>query len=145
MSKESVIWLVKDGNGLLHPFQDNDYELVSKMKVGEETSFTHRRIRTAGLHRKYFALIKLAYENQDHYKDIYVFRKVLEMRAGYYTPIKTERGHDLAIPKSIAYSELDQTGFEALYNSVFSEVEKLLNLVTSEDKESFINELMRFA
>lgn len=144
MSKLTDIWLIKTSNGTLLPFQDSDYQIANKLKVGEETCFTLKRIRVPGFHRKYFALINLAFENQAHYSDVYVFRKVMEMRAGYYTPIKTERGHDLAIPKSIAYSEINQDEFTELYEKVYLEVEKLLELVKEEDKEMFQSELSRF-
>lgn len=145
MSKEKEIWLIKTEKGVFIPFQESDYETAQRIKVAEETCFTIKRIRIPAFHRKYFGLIKLAFENQDHYKNDYVFRKVIEMRAGYFETVVTEKQVELYLPKSIAYSELDQVEFEDLYNKVYAEVEKLLGLVKEEDKEMFQNELSQFA
>lgn len=146
MSKEREIWLIKSGDGnTFHPFADSDYETAKRIKPMVETCFKITHIRSPLFHRKYFALINLAFENQHHYSDIYVFRKTMEMRAGYYIPVKSERGNEFSIPKSISYNELDQTDFEKLYDSVWQEISKMLNLVKEEDKEMFLDELARFA
>ena len=145
MSKDKEIWLIKTGKGYFIPFQDSDYEIAQRIPAGEENCFTYKHVRLPSFHRKYFALIKLAYENQDHYKDQYVFRKVLEMRAGYHELVITEKGKELYLPKSIAYSEIDQADFEKLYDGVYAEIEKMLGLVSEEDRQYFQNELAQFA
>lgn len=145
MSKEKLIWLIKREDGAFIPFQDDDYQTAKRIKPMVETCFTVKLIRNPQFHRKYFALIKLAFENQDYYTNDYVFRKILEMRAGYFIPVMTERENMVHVPKSISYSELDQSEFEQLFDKVYLEVEKLLKLVKQEDKEMFLNELAQFS
>lgn len=168
MSKGIEIRLVKDPQGKFHPFGQSDEENAKKIPVGDDTVFRLQRIRNPFFHRKYWALIKLAYENQDTYTDMDVFRKSIQSRAGYIEPMPVIINNDqekakfinwvkevlrklennepisLPVPKSISYGELDQTQFEELYSKVLNEVYKLLNVVKDEDKEMFEAELAGF-
>lgn len=146
MSKEREIWLIRmEGSNVLYPLNEPDQQAISRIAPMKETCFSYKHIRSPQFHRRYFALINLAFENQHHYTDIYVFRKILEMRAGYFEPVITETKKKLYLPKSISYDTLDQTDFELLYSKVWGEIEKLLNLVKEEDKEMFLNELASLA
>lgn len=138
------ITLIKDDSGLFHPFMQPDIEAAAKIPVGEDNVFRLQRIRNPRHHRKYFALIKLAFQNQDTYQDEYVFRKMMEMKSGYYTPVTTDKEVTIYIPKSISYNVLDQDGFSDLYDKVFIEITKFLKIEKEKDMEVFLTELNSF-
>lgn len=144
MSKGVTITLVKSPDGLFHPFTEHDRTTASKIPVGEDNVFRLQRIRNPRHHRKFFALIKLAFENQDEYKDIDVFRKVMQMRAGYFDTVVTEKKVTLYLPKSISYGELDQIGFQELYEKTYVEITKFLKIEKEKDREVFDSELAGF-
>lgn len=77
----------------LKPMYDEDYEEKKKLKIGEVYEATIKRPRNLSFHKKYFALINLAWEYQneravEHFKhNIELFRKTIEVAAGWCDPI----------------------------------------------------------
>ena len=133
------VWLIKDSYNRLHPFGDHDREKVEKMKEGDPYLFERESVRNHMFHRKYFAMMRLAYENQDEITDEYRFRKLMEMRAGYFEFVKTDKG-EMWWPKSISYEKLEQEDFEQLYDKVWQVLQDRYGF-----DEDFINELANFA
>lgn len=131
------LWLTKSGNAL-HPLKNRDVELLESLNT-EPHLWSVVTVRNKLFHRKYFGMIRLAYENQDEFTDEYIFRKITEMRAGYYQYIKTEKG-ELWMPKSIAYEKISQEDFEKLYDEVW----KVLQDKYGFDND-FLDELNTFA
>lgn len=133
------LFLIKDHNGLFHPMNDNDREKAAKIREGEDNLFTLKKIRNIRFHRKYFVLIKMAFENQDQYQDIDDFRYVMQMKAGYYKRIITDKGVTF-LPKSIAFDKMDADEFESLYEAVW----KVLYNTFAFERELFEQELNQF-
>ena len=84
--------LTKTADGVFVPSTGIDYDTASKIKAGTEYNFSYKKIRNPRLHRKYFALINLLFENQDLFENKYAFRKWLEVKAGYYDAAITDSG-----------------------------------------------------
>jgi len=76
--------LVKKTQTGLRPMYDSDFEKYSKIEVGEEFEIEYTKKRNIKFHRKFFALIKLAFENQEDYKSMERMRKKLIEVAGYF-------------------------------------------------------------
>ena len=90
-----------------------------KIANNELVKVTLKKQRFVPLHRKYFALINTAFDNQNNFKNPDTFRKFIEIEAGYYTPIyKPNTGEVYKIPQSIAFDKLDELEFRELYSSV---------------------------
>jgi len=90
-----------------------------KIANNELVKVTLKKQRFVPLHRKYCAIIRTAFYNQDRYKNYEVFRKFIEIEAGYYTPIyNPSTGEVYKIPQSIAFDKLDELEFRELYSSV---------------------------
>lgn len=115
--------LVNTINGLI-PECEEDYEGKKRLKLGETYCADIHLVRNPGHHRKYFAMIRTAWEYlpeslQYFFKTREGFRKHVEMAAGYsepfFSPIRQEW---LEGPKSIAYDKLGQSEFEELYLAV---------------------------
>lgn len=117
MSKGIDIWLIKDDIGHFHPLNDIDREKAAKIPTMEENCFTIKRIRNPKFHRKYFKLLQLVFENQDKYSDFEHFRQIMQMKAGYFDCVVTDKG-EVYLPRSIAYDAMDETQFSELYEKV---------------------------
>jgi len=57
--------LVKKTNGGLKPMYESDYEIYSKIPLGEEFEIEYKKVRNLKFHKKMFALFKLCFENQE--------------------------------------------------------------------------------
>ena len=109
----------------LKPLYDADYDEKRKLKIGEVYEADIRRPRNLAFHRKYFALINLAWEYQDervteHFRhDVGVFRKTVELAAGWCEPVwSIDRREWVEMPKSIAFDSMDADEFRNVYERV---------------------------
>lgn len=134
------LWLIKDREGKFHPLNESDREKADKIPALEETLFTYKKIRNGKFHRKYFAMLNMAYDNQDQYKNFDHFRKIIQMKAGYYDTVVTDKG-EVYLPLSIAFDKMDNNEFEKLYEAAW----KVLYELFAFDRELFENELNAFA
>ena len=125
--------------GLVPKF-DSDLEALKKIKIGEDVKVKISRPRNINFHRKYFALMNLAFENQDLYDDITTFRYIIQMKAGFYTIVKTHKGELMYFPDSISFGSMDESKFEELYSKVLDVILQFLEI----DKETVENELINF-
>jgi hypothetical protein len=123
----------------LVPLYSSDYDNLNKIKIGEEIKVSVSRPRNYLFHKKYFALINLAFENQDQYTDITTFRYILQMKAGYFEPIKTDKGI-VYLPQSISFAKMDEDDFSELYSKVLDVILAFLEI----EKETLENELHNF-
>ena len=132
----------KTHNGYIPAF-DSDYELrkLDKHKVGEKFWIDIKIARNYLFHKKYFAMLKLAFENQEKFQDLTEFRLLAQMKAGYYKEVKTEKGI-VYMPSSISYDSLDNTAFEQLYNKVHDVLWK--EYFSGIDNEVLQNEILNF-
>jgi hypothetical protein len=58
------LWLVKDFEGKFVPYNEPDYEKAKRIPEGEDNLFEVKRVRNPGHHRKYFAMINLAFQTR---------------------------------------------------------------------------------
>lgn len=133
----------------LKPLADSDYEEKKKLKLGEIYTCEIRLMRNYKFHRKYFALINLAWEYQTEKTTAFfsenkeAFRKTVEVAAGHFEQVYSiERREWVQIPKSIAFDKMDNVEFEQLYNNVktvlFNTFLKHIN------EQEFLNQLLNF-
>jgi len=77
-----------------------------------------RKNRNVKNHRRFFAFIKMSFDMQDTYETIDIWRRVLQMKAGHFDEVVTEKGKLLYLPKSIAWDELDEIEFRPLFTEI---------------------------
>lgn len=109
----------------LKPLYDEDYEEKKKLKLGEVYEVTIKQPRNLAFHRKYFALINLAWEYQsekvvEHFHhNQELFRKTVEVAAGWCDVMYSiSRKEWIEIPKSISFDKMDNNEFTLLYDRV---------------------------
>lgn len=129
----------------LAPKYDSDREEFKKLKRNSEVVAEIKKGRSIEFHKKYFALLKLTYENFPEWlEDTLNVHSVEDLR----TRIKIDLGlyevshygnQSIIIPKSIAFDKMDETEFEKFYNmSVNHILKNYLKGVTNEQIEEEI-------
>ena len=133
------LYLFKNLNGTFTPCHSSDHDKAKKLKAGEEYLCKVTRPRNIKFHRKYFALLNLAFDNQDQFSVFDRFREAVTIAAGY-----TERkghldGTTRLEAKSISFGSMDEDEFIELYSSTLDVIIKVLG-VTSHEIEQNIQE-----
>ncbi len=122
-------------HGLI-PMYPSDQDNKRQLKIGETYEADIRNPRNVGHHRKFFALINLAYQNTDMDMPFDSFRRYLTMKAGYFKTYTTPKGTYYEA-ESISFSSMSQDKFEELYSRVVDVVIREIG-VTSEEIENAI-------
>lgn len=91
-------------------------EIINGMRDSEIV--TYKRKRNPKNHRRYFAFIKQAFDMQERFTNIEVFRKYLQCAAGHYDEAIDSKGRMIFMPRSIEWSNLDETEFKPLFDQV---------------------------
>lgn len=140
------------------PASPETQAMHAKQKLGTLSRAKFVKVRNAKFHRKYFALLNLAfdywevadqeYKGQTVTKNFERFREDVQIIAGFGEAVWNIRGEMRMISKSIAFGNMEQDDFDALYSSV---VDVLLKRVlaakgfTRESIDALVDQLMKFA
>lgn len=139
----------------LSPSGEEAAELIQKLRMGETVLVDVKRPRNIQYHRRFFAMLGYAYEHWDpepvEYKgvkvgkNLEVFRAWCIARAGYYELSVTPDGKVRAEPESMSFANMDQLGFEKLYNDVANVILKyVLVSYKKADLDEVVDKLVRF-
>ena len=114
--------------GLL-PACEEAAEWLRKKKLGATILVEPREIRNGGFHRKYFALLNLAfdywrdnaetieYKGQPVLPDFDRFRRDVAILAGFYRPVTNIKGEVRLEAESISFASMSEERFEELYSA----------------------------
>ena len=140
----TALHLIRTGTGAFVPATDEDAGLAKRFKVGSMARVELKLMRNSQFHRKFFALVKIAFDmwsetlpeqtwrgmpvvpNIDH------FRRDLIISAGFHDVVwSTKKDKDgnqtfRVIPKSISFANMDQDEFEKVYSAVIDVVLRML-------------------
>lgn len=129
----------------LTPKYESDREEFKKLKRNAEVVVEIKKGRNIEFHKKYFALLKLTFENFPEWlEDTLNVHSVEDLR----TRIKIDLGlydishygnQSIIVPKSIAFDKMDETEFEKFYRmSVNHIIKNYLKEVSNEQIEEEI-------
>tara|TARA_R100000808_G_C2141025_1_gene148854 strand:+ start:643 stop:1062 length:420 start_codon:yes stop_codon:yes gene_type:complete len=127
--------------GGLKPLDTEDEEKMKTLPKDWEGLVTLKHPRNYRFHKKYFALINLGFENQEAYNNVDHFRKIMQMKAGFYDICRTDKGI-VPLPKSISFGSMEEGQFSEVYGKVLEQVADHLGLGTddlSEEVEKKLN------
>lgn len=109
---------------VLTPEQARSYGGKMLAPLCDEIDFTgevmvdiHKN-RSPGNHKRFFAFRNVSFAMQDHYTDEEVWRKVLQLKAGFFDEVVGDKGNTIYLPRSIDWSKLDELEFKDLFNRV---------------------------
>lgn len=132
----------------LFPATDEDMEKLLKVKKGEVAEVNVKVLRNYRFHKKYFALIKTAYnfltepQREFFHNSVDGFRYTLEVAAGYYDEFySVTRQEWIQKPKSIAFDKMDEAEFSKLYEAVVNIIFKLFLDNSKVSRDQFYNAL----
>lgn len=140
------ICLQNTTSGLI-PLYDSDLFEKKKLKIGQIYEVEIKKARNVQFHKKFFALIKLAWLNMpEKYDGIYPhpenLRKAFLIEAGYFETYYLIDGTQIMEAKSIAFDNMDELEFREVYDRVLGLILKhILPYNTNEEVEQ---ELINF-
>lgn len=132
--------LVKCTLSGLTPLYGSDFEEKKKLKIGETYKVKVSRPRNPEFHRKFFALINIAYENQEVTTVFNYFYRWMIVQAGYYDVVTYPDGEITKEPKSISFAKMSQSEFEKIYKDMV----QVVITVTGADEQMINEELAGF-
>lgn len=148
--------LKKGLNGLLATDAQSE-EFLRKIKHGQIVRAEVKRVRNLKFHRKFFALLNVAFEAWTPEIKVYAktgevavknfdrFRSDVTILAGFYEATYKINGEMVLKPKSISFSNMDETEFQDLYSKVIDVIlERILTNYTKDDLEQVVNEVLGF-
>ena len=121
--------LVKAGEYLV-PADERSREWVASLRQGQGVVVSARRMRNVGYHRRFFALLRLAYdywqpsqplqhEGEPVRKDFERFREDVLILAGQYRASFGLDGTVRLEARSISFAAMDEDEFRRVYRAVF--------------------------
>lgn len=149
------IMLMRGPGGSLFPVDEQSKATVGKWRLGEGVRAKVSRARNLQFHRKFFALLNLAFETwepaptdwrgQPAAKNFERFRKDLMALAGYAEPVVNLRGEVRMEAKSIAFANMDEDEFALVYGKVADVIlQRVLTTYTRADLDRVVEEMMGF-
>lgn len=147
--------LVRLGAALV-PSNQESTDWLSNLKLGQEVSAKVRLPRNGKFHRRFFAMLDVAYSNHD-WPEIEtkfgrvrtspeMFRRYVTVKAGHYEADMTPHGEIRVVPKSIAWAKMDEAEFSQLYSDVLDVIlAEFLTNWSSGDMDRAVEMMMGFA
>lgn len=134
------VLLVKQLNGSFLPAYDSDKDHLKRIKVGEVVEANVTKPRALKLHKKFFALMNMVFQNQEIYQNIDDLRHDLTVEAGYYREVVNVHGELIKRAKSISFAAMDQVEFDKYFDDVLNTIEKYFNF----GKQEILENLQEF-
>ena len=148
--------LKKTSHNTLTPSNQETQRWFDGLKIGAEVHGPLRQRRILWKHRKYFALLNIAY---DHWepgeidskygkpeKNFDRFRKDIAILCGYYSVVVRLDGTTRIEADSISFAKMDQVSFEKLYTKTIDLLIKQVynSKMPKQQIESMVNEYLKF-
>jgi len=149
------IVLTKAAGGVLVPIDPQAAEFIAKMKIGAAVRATVKQQRNPRFHRKYFALLNLAFDHWEPIEATYKgqvvgknfdqFRNDIVCLAGFGEVAINLRGETRVTAKSISFGSMAQDEFDDLYNATVNVILKhVLTNYSRDDLDEVIDRLAGF-
>lgn len=134
------LYVIKTQTGL-KPCYDSDMLSYAKIPLGETFGIEYKKPRNYEFHKKYFALLKLAFENQQDYRNLNDMRRDLIITAGYYDEVVNKvTGEVYKLANSISFTAMDNNEFSELYEKTKDVITQWLGI----DNETIEEEILQY-
>lgn len=148
-------YLQKISNGFMPVADMNEPGVLDGIRAGDILLMEWKKPRDIIRHRKYFALLNLAYENwqppEVSYNNVPAeksferFRNDITCGVGYYDVVVSIKGEVRVEPKSIAFSSMGEEEFYTFYNKVVNFIlQQVMTNYKREDIDNLIEQIIRF-
>jgi len=140
------------------PADTDTADYLNKLKMGDVVTADFKKTRNYNFHKKYFALIKFAYEHwtpaqfeESRFQGVIPeksferFRKDVIILSGRYDAVYRVDGSVRIEAKSISFAKMNEESFAELYDSTINVIlSKILTNYTKQELEDVVGELMSF-
>jgi len=126
-------------DGVLRPSTEWAEETLAKIKNGTQVQVEIKQPRNIQFHRLFFAMIKLAHQNQDHYETPELLLVALKVALGHVETVIAKDGNTVYIPKSISFAKMDELEFRDFFDHAADLIVK--HMLQGTDKEDFKREV----
>lgn len=117
-------------------------ELMRKLPIGPVYAADVRRPRDGVAHRRYWKLLSVVRENSDQFESVELLHDYVKLRTGHCTPIANKQtGEIFLVPRSISFSEMDQTQFDDFWQRVVKLV--CTEIIPGLDESALVYEVER--
>ena len=146
---------IKSTVGLL-PIDDDGKEWFAKLKSGAQVTAKVSVQRNRKFHRKFFAMLKVAYENNEWPEidtpygpaktSAKMFRRYVTVKAGFFHMDVTPDGNFRPEAESIKFGKMEEAEFEKLYSAVLDVIlQRFLSNWTRGDMDNAVDQILEFA
>ena len=104
----------RDLRGLV-PTDDASEAALKSVKLGACVEVKIKSPRNLQMHRLFWKMMQIVYENQDHYQSADEVCSAFKFAVGHVDSIKTARGV-IQVPRSISFAKMDQAAFRELFD-----------------------------
>lgn len=147
--------LTKAPGGALIPVDPQAADYIAKLKLGAGVTATVKLHRNPRFHRKFMALLNLAfdawepveatYKGQVVGKNFDQFRRDITVLAGYYEMAVNLKGETRLTAKSISFANMDEAEFADLYNAACNVIlKRVLTNYSRDDLDAVMDRLTGF-
>ena len=120
------------------PIYPSDILDKQKLTIGKDYECDIKNPRNYEFHKKFFALINLGHHNTKLELPFDVYRKIMIMRAGYFTAYQTDKGTHYEAD-SISFGSKTEDEFQEIYSRVLDQIIKDIGLTSDEVEEELTN------
>ena len=132
-----TINMLKTKQGLT-PLYNSGYDDYQKLKIGWEGEVTFKQPRNYLFHKKFYALVNMAFENQEKFNNVTHYRKCLTIKAGFYTAYDMD-GWTHKEADSISFASMDELAFSDLYSKMVDVIIKEIGVTGKEIEQELVN------
>ena len=137
------IHLRREGD-TLKPMSENDFDDLKRIKEGDIIYVDYKKPRNPQFHNKFMSLVRVVFDNNDHYETIESLLNVFKVELGYFDTVWW-RDIEIRIPRSISFAKMDEMEFRQFYDSaVTMALHRFLPTVTTTELEEYVNKIARY-
>lgn len=128
----------------LVPIYDSDYEEKKRLKEGDRILCTIKKPRNYEFHKKFFALVRLCFDNLPetfYFEDTESLLEDMKVHLNMYD-IVVINGYPHIKTRSIKFSKMDNLEFERFYNRAIDVI--LDYYLRDNNKQEILDEVIRF-
>ena len=111
-----VMILMERRGSALYPIEEQGQNVVGRLPQREYLKVMVTQPRNLAHHRKFFAMLQLVFNNQERYGCFDHFLDALKIALGHCETSILLDGTPHYKPKSISFTNMDQTAFDEFYN-----------------------------
>lgn len=129
--------------GALVPVDDDDREIISRLREGEPLRAEIKARRNVRQHRLYWALVRLLQQNTDLWGSEEAASDSLKLAAGHVEQVMNPLTGEIQLkPRSIAFEKMEQAHFDRFFNRVLYIVSERILGVANEDLRQQVFDLV---